>query len=57
MQQDASMTDPREPRATTTADAAAAQKEIWVKPVIEDFGSQIEGGSIAGASDVSLFHS
>ena len=57
MQQDASMTDPREPRATTAADAAAAQKEIWVKPVIEDFSSQIEGGSIGGASDVSVFHS
>jgi hypothetical protein len=38
-------------------DAESSEKIAWTTPVIEDFNSQIEGGSIGGASDVSVFHS
>lgn len=42
---------------TMATDAESSEKIAWTTPVIEDFNSQIEGGSIGGASDVSVFHS
>ncbi|MDP1738010.1 MAG: hypothetical protein Q8L23_11290 [Caulobacter sp.] len=51
------MTEPSHAPSMIAQDAEAVEKAVWVKPVIEDFNSQVEGGSIGGASDVSVFHS
>lgn len=43
--------------AIQSADEQPVGRAAWVKPVIEDFNCQIEGGSIQGVSDASVFTS
>jgi hypothetical protein len=52
-----SVTEPSHAHSMLAQDDEAFEKAAWVKPVIEDFNSRVEGGSIGGASDVSVFHS
>lgn len=51
------MTEPLYAQSMLAQDVEAFEKAVWVKPVIEDFNIEVEGGSIGGASDVSVFHS